>query len=117
MTQTTLIASQHGGMVPIEGPPDYQRHNAGVTPHFFKRSDPVCDEKGVPILDACGKATEMEIELCTIVIAGDALSECTCPAVDSTPMSPHIRFGAQYDAWKRGEETRGGTALNAWNQP
>jgi hypothetical protein len=114
---TTQLIAGAGGMVPYEAAPDYDRHNKGITSHFFIKREPLLDEKGHPILDACGKPSESEIELCTISIAGDLLSEVTGPAVDGTPMSPHIRIADAYAKWKSGEETSSGTRLSGWGEP
>lgn len=103
-------------MIPFEGEIDFRLHNKGIVPRFFVRADPVYDEKGSPVIDACGKPQEIELELCTISIVGDPFSELTCPAVDSSPMSPHIRFAEQYQSWKAGTDLSVGTSLDAWGQ-
>jgi hypothetical protein len=111
---TTLISSD-SGVYPFDGPVDFARHNKGVRAHFFTRSDKVVDEKGQPILDACGNPSEHEIELVTISIAGDLNTEYTGLAHDGTEMSPHLRFADEYQRWKAGDESTSGTKLEAWD--
>jgi hypothetical protein len=100
----------------IEGPPDYLRHNKGIRARFFTRADPIVDTAGKPVLDVTGKPKEYVIELCTITIIGDPFSEITCLTVDSTEMSPHLRFQAEYEAWKSGKDVQLVTRLEDWNE-
>lgn len=100
----------------FEAPPDFGRHNHGVNAKFFVEREPILDEAGKPTFDVWQRPIESERELCTITIAGDGLTEITVPAVDSTPMSPHVRFAEQYASWKAGVDHLAGTPLGAWNQ-
>jgi hypothetical protein len=63
-TRMSVIASAPTGG--FDAPPDYQRHNQGITAKFFIKREPILDEKGLPAIDACGKPLEHEMEVCQI---------------------------------------------------
>lgn len=110
--ETTLIASPHGGMVPLTGPVDWARHNKGITPSFFTKAEPAVDQDGNPVIDAVGKPSEHVMELCRISIAGDSFSEVVRPVDDEIKE----RFSDAYRRWKANDQTISGHRLEDWTE-
>jgi hypothetical protein len=113
MRTETRLMPVAGGVSPFDLPVDWARHNAGITPSFFIRTEPKLDGDGNFILYATGKIAEHVLECVRISIAGDCYTEAVQPVDDVIKE----RFALQYDAWKRGDESPSGTRLTDWNQP
>ena len=110
-TETRLIGTA-GGMTPFDVPVDWSRHNVGITPSFFIRTEPKLDEDGKPVIDATGKPAEHHLECVRIQIVGDCFTEAVQPVDDVIKE----RFSEAYARWKANDLTINGTRLEDWTE-